>query len=65
MGWVTSWISVFFVVAINRVHTTVFVKPFPEKDQKSKWRQGKYCEEEVKYKHLMSLYDQTVTTTDR
>jgi hypothetical protein len=54
-----------FGVAINRVHTTVFVKPFPEKDQKSKWHQGEYCEEEVKYKHLMSLYAQTVTTTDR
>jgi hypothetical protein len=44
---------------------TVFVKRFPEQDQKSKWRQGEYRQEEVKYKHLMSLYDQTVTTTDR
>ena len=54
-----------FGIAINRVHTTVFVKRFPEQDQESKWRQGEYCEEEVKHKHLMSLYDQTVTTTDR
>ena len=54
-----------FGIAINRVHTTVFVKRFPEQDQKSQWRQGEYCEEEVKYKHLMSLYDQTLTTTDR
>ena len=54
-----------FGVAINRVYTTVFVKRFPEQDQKSKWRQGEYCEEEVEYKHLISLYDQTATTTDR
>jgi hypothetical protein len=70
MGWVMSWISALLSsvsvgVAINRVHTAVFVKHFPEQDQKSKWRQGEYCKEEVNYKHLMSLYDQTVTTTDR
>jgi len=56
-----------FGVAVNRVRSAVFVKHFPEQDQESKWRQGEYCEEELKYKHLMSLYDSTVTTakTDR
>src|SRR5580704_13912016 len=48
-------------VPINRMHTEVFVKRCPEQDQESKWHQGEYCEAEIKYEHLMSLCEKTVT----